>query len=190
MALFLVRRQRMQTMWSISSSRPITGSILLALAVMSRQYIPKAAAFGAETTDPDPPDRPPVHIIPFVDETVPAGRIEPRSRVERRAAKRWFGDAQGMALAAASADRPTFGGTMTILGAESGAAAAAGGAVPAAGAALGGVSAAGAAGAAATTGSTLVASGEAWRVGLAAAAAEATDVEAVWLRLTGKIETL
>ena len=44
-----------------------------------------------------------------------------------------------------------------------------------------------AAGAAETTGSTLVASGEAWRVGLAAAAA---DVEAAWLRLTGKIETL
>ena len=169
-------------MRSISSSRPITGSILLALAVMSRQYIPKAAAFGAETTDPDPPDRPPAHIIPFVDEML-----------ERCAAKRWYGDALGMTLVAAGAGCPTSGsgGTRTILGPETGAEAAAGCAiVPAAGgAALSGASAAeAAADAAATTASTtLVASRETWRVGLAAAAA---DVEAAWLRLTGKIETL
>lgn len=59
MALFLVRRQRTQTTRSISSSRPMTGSVLPAAAVMSRPYAAKAHGFvlgaAAAGLGPDPP---------------------------------------------------------------------------------------------------------------------------------------
>lgn len=184
MALFLVRRQRMQTMRSISSSRPITGSTLLAWAVMSWQYFPKAeaaaaAAFGAETTDPDPPDGPAFHITPSVDEMPLAGRTEPKGRVERRAVKR-HGRGLGDKPVAAGAGCPTFGGAMGVVAADPGAGTAAEGTTHAAGDALplGGV-------AAGTSVSSLLMVGdrEARRLGFAAAA----DEEAARRRLAGKI---